>query len=223
MGGGVGGQRRLSNATKVNVNTANVFQLMKVQFITQNLAENIVTHRDRKGPFRCLDDLLKVKGIKVALFSAIRSYLVLSDEADPGGPAGRNHPRNELQMEKWKMNGLNDCRIGQMNQTSLNRVQLSQANNCPLDTNQSYISQVEPIQPQVNQSPVNRPSLSMHLLQLPGSHQHLDEPGRRSDHPSGRTHRTLRLASWNLDQCSLEKVENPGVREVVAMTILDNG
>uniref|UniRef100_UPI00398EE732 endonuclease/exonuclease/phosphatase family domain-containing protein 1 isoform X2 n=1 Tax=Pristiophorus japonicus TaxID=55135 RepID=UPI00398EE732 len=35
--------------------------------------------------------------------------------------------------------------------------------------------------------------------------------------------RVLRLASWNLQGCSTEKANNPGVREVVCMTLLENG
>ncbi|MGH0138681.1 UNVERIFIED_CONTAM: hypothetical protein FKN15_018880 [Acipenser sinensis] len=33
----------------------------------------------------------------------------------------------------------------------------------------------------------------------------------------------LRLATWNLQCCSSEKANNPGVREVVCMTLLENG
>ncbi|MBN3274501.1 EEPD1 protein, partial [Polyodon spathula] len=33
----------------------------------------------------------------------------------------------------------------------------------------------------------------------------------------------LRLATWNLQHCSSEKANNPGVREVVCMTLLENG
>ncbi|KAM4687679.1 endonuclease/exonuclease/phosphatase family domain-containing protein 1 [Discoglossus pictus] len=32
----------------------------------------------------------------------------------------------------------------------------------------------------------------------------------------------LRVATWNLQNCSLEKASNPGVREVVCMTLLEN-
>ncbi|XP_072880140.1 endonuclease/exonuclease/phosphatase family domain-containing protein 1 [Hemitrygon akajei] len=35
--------------------------------------------------------------------------------------------------------------------------------------------------------------------------------------------RVLRIASWNLQSCSTEKATNPGVREVVCMTLLENG
>ncbi|XP_078489998.1 endonuclease/exonuclease/phosphatase family domain-containing protein 1 [Ciona intestinalis] len=33
----------------------------------------------------------------------------------------------------------------------------------------------------------------------------------------------VRIATWNLQHCSSEKTRNPGVREVVCMTILENG
>lgn len=40
--------------------------------------------------------------------------------------------------------------------------------------------------------------------------------GTRDGHP------VLRAATWNLQDCSLEKANNPGVREVVCMTLLEN-
>jgi len=67
--------------SKVNVNAANVFQLMKVKLVTQTLAENIVEYRSRRGRFTTLDDLVKVKGIKSGLVGAIRQNLVLDDES----------------------------------------------------------------------------------------------------------------------------------------------
>ena len=33
----------------------------------------------------------------------------------------------------------------------------------------------------------------------------------------------VRIATWNLQQCSVEKVNNPGVREVICATIFENG
>ena len=33
----------------------------------------------------------------------------------------------------------------------------------------------------------------------------------------------VRMATWNLEKCGAEKAENPGVKEVVAMTLLENG
>jgi hypothetical protein len=33
----------------------------------------------------------------------------------------------------------------------------------------------------------------------------------------------VRIASWNVERFSEEKANNPGVREVICMTILENG
>ena len=44
---------------KVNVNKGNVFQLMKVKGVSQQLAQNIVAYRDKKGLYRTLDELGK--------------------------------------------------------------------------------------------------------------------------------------------------------------------
>ena len=32
----------------------------------------------------------------------------------------------------------------------------------------------------------------------------------------------FRVATWNFQECSLEKIQNPGVREVICMTVLEN-
>ena len=74
----------------VNINTANVFQLMKVKGVGQGLAENIVTYRDKKGPFKFVDDLLKVKGIGPAVLSAIRQSLTL-DSSAPSNNTSHRH------------------------------------------------------------------------------------------------------------------------------------
>nr|XP_033786093.1 endonuclease/exonuclease/phosphatase family domain-containing protein 1 isoform X1 [Geotrypetes seraphini] len=42
-------------------------------------------------------------------------------------------------------------------------------------------------------------------------------PGVREGRP------VLRVATWNLQRCSVDKANNPGVREVLCMTLLENG
>ena len=80
----MGHSRQSSGAiVKVNINTANVFQLMKVKGISQLLAENIVSYRDKKGPFKSVDDLVKVKGVTPGLVSAVRPFLILDEETIP--------------------------------------------------------------------------------------------------------------------------------------------
>lgn len=167
--GSAGGQGR-TGVTKVNVNTSNVFQLMKVRFLTQYLAENIVAYRDRKGPFATFDDLLKVKGIKSEVLSAIQPSLMLADDVSSVTLRSMNGPRTSDVLEGMS---LHDPSCGK----SLEVLPLG---------------------------PLSRRSVRSWTLSAPS------ENG-------------LRVASWNLDRCSCEKMDNPGVREVVAMTILENG
>ncbi|KAG8181292.1 hypothetical protein JTE90_019385 [Oedothorax gibbosus] len=65
----------LKEPKKVNVNTANVFQLMSVCRMTQEMAANIAHHRERKGPFKTLSDLSKVKGLPPDRLAIVKMYL----------------------------------------------------------------------------------------------------------------------------------------------------
>ncbi|XP_064640427.1 endonuclease/exonuclease/phosphatase family domain-containing protein 1-like [Lineus longissimus] len=68
---------------KPSINDSNIFQLMKVKGLNQVLAENIVSYRDKKGRFRGMDDLVKVKGIHPALLAAFRHRVLLNAEKPP--------------------------------------------------------------------------------------------------------------------------------------------
>ncbi|CAL1281180.1 unnamed protein product [Larinioides sclopetarius] len=66
---------RTSPSKLVNVNTANVFQLMSVPRMTQEMAANIMHYRERKGPFKTLSDLSKVKGLPPDRLAIVKMYL----------------------------------------------------------------------------------------------------------------------------------------------------
>lgn len=65
--------------TIINVNTSSVFQLQQLSGMNQELAAKLVDYRNRKGPFKSLDDLVKVKGLSHARLGAIRSGLCVQD------------------------------------------------------------------------------------------------------------------------------------------------
>lgn len=66
--------------TLLNINTASVFDLQQLNGLNQELAAKIVDYRIRKGPFKSLDQLLKIKGISAIRLGTIRQYLILTDE-----------------------------------------------------------------------------------------------------------------------------------------------
>ncbi len=65
----------ISSAEKININTANAEDLMKIKGIGQTIAGRIIEYRYQIGRFASVDDLKNVKGVSVALFEKIRSRL----------------------------------------------------------------------------------------------------------------------------------------------------
>ncbi|KAK2155476.1 hypothetical protein LSH36_239g03017 [Paralvinella palmiformis] len=179
----------------VNVNTCNVFQLMKVPGLTQLLAENIVAYRDKKGLFRNIDELLKVRGIKKALLSAVRPYLMLYDATN-------------INTDLAHTNGLLPS-----SQSSQPIVELRHMRNA----SQTLSLPIRPASASILGSQEDLISLYGPLLNKSFRSRKRPVLFRKN----GRS--ILRLATWNLHMCDVQKAENPGVKEVIAMTILENG
>lgn len=67
-----------------NVNTSSVFQLQQINGMNQELAAKLVEYRTKKGPFKSLDDLVKVKGLSQSRLCAIKASLCCNDNGEFG-------------------------------------------------------------------------------------------------------------------------------------------
>ncbi|WP_255507386.1 Tex family protein [Mycolicibacterium sp. 018/SC-01/001] len=81
------------NAVGVDVNTASVPLLARVSGITETLAESIVAHRDRTGPFRNRSALLEVPRLGPKAFEQCAGFLRIRDGEDPLDNSGV-HPES---------------------------------------------------------------------------------------------------------------------------------
>jgi len=71
-----------ANAAPVNVNTADAQTLAKnINGVGPKKAQAIVTYRKSNGPFRSIQDLIKVKGIGQKTLDKNKSDLLFSDAA----------------------------------------------------------------------------------------------------------------------------------------------
>jgi competence ComEA-like helix-hairpin-helix protein len=68
-----GGQTQLPSisAAKIDLNKATAEQLAKFPGLNSSLARGIVEYRDKSGPFKTPEDLLKVKGITKEILNKI--------------------------------------------------------------------------------------------------------------------------------------------------------
>lgn len=63
------------NAGMVNINTANVERLMTLPGVGEARAKAIIAYRENNGEFQCIEDIMKVTGIKEAAFAKIRDLI----------------------------------------------------------------------------------------------------------------------------------------------------
>lgn len=75
-------------AKPVNINTADVAELMEIPGIGQAKAQAIVAYRQSK-PFESTQELANVKGIGDRLLAKISPYVTVSGKARKPGAAGR--------------------------------------------------------------------------------------------------------------------------------------
>ena len=64
---------------KIDINRADPWLLEALPGIGEVLAQSIVDYRSENGPFKRIEDLLKVSGIGEATFEKIRDYITVSD------------------------------------------------------------------------------------------------------------------------------------------------
>ena len=61
----------------VNINTADVKELMKLEGVGRRVAEKIVEYRDTHGPFKKPEELRKVEGVGNGLWERNRTRIVI--------------------------------------------------------------------------------------------------------------------------------------------------
>ena len=69
------GPARAATPTKIDLNKATVEQLAKMPGLTSALAKSIVEYREKSGPFKAPEDLLKVKGVTKEILNKLSPKL----------------------------------------------------------------------------------------------------------------------------------------------------
>ena len=74
--------RSAAPAQVVNLNSATVAQLEALPGIGPSMAQRIVAHREKNGPFKKLEDLMNIQGIGEKSFLKLRPLLSIGGQSD---------------------------------------------------------------------------------------------------------------------------------------------
>ena len=66
-----------ASVEKININTASVKELQKLDGVGRGVAQRIVDYREANGPFKRTEDLRKVEGVGAATFERNRERIVV--------------------------------------------------------------------------------------------------------------------------------------------------
>jgi len=73
----IAGAKRAAGTTQTNINTASIGELEELPGVGKVLAERIVAHREKYGPFRRAEHLMMVQGMSDNKFRKIQPLVAL--------------------------------------------------------------------------------------------------------------------------------------------------
>lgn len=62
---------------KININKASIEELMQLDGVGQKYAMRIVEYREKNGPFKQAEDIMKVRGIGTKIFEANKDRITV--------------------------------------------------------------------------------------------------------------------------------------------------
>lgn len=184
-------QQRSSPLKVVNINTANMFQLMTVRGMSQEMAANVIHYRERKGPFKNVDELLKVKSFTPHKLSRMRLYIM---------------------VDTWT--ARKDIRSFSPSTPQINPIYKKRTQHRRTKSAPPCHSDIKKLRM------LDKSTQEVYdLLSKKCSRPIFEKPYTFNN--NGQS--CFRIGLWNLQCFSVDKAKNPGVREVVCRTILENG
>ncbi|MBN2374422.1 helix-hairpin-helix domain-containing protein [bacterium] len=89
--------KKFVSEEKININTATEEELVKLKRIGPRLAKDIIEFREKNGPFKNIEDILKVKGIGPKFWEANKDRITVSEEETKPAEEASESPEEETE------------------------------------------------------------------------------------------------------------------------------
>lgn len=194
----------LASRPKLNVNTATVFDLQQLPGLNQELAAKIYDYRMRKGNFKTVDHLIKVKGITSSRLANTRIHLCATSDDSVSFNSFTSTPLKSTSLVRDdSADSSAPPTPGRLGSSSHRK-----SSSVPMKMNHKLVNGFQ-------NAPIND------IYELLGAYSHRPTVADHFQYERNGQ-RAVRIGSWNLDRMTMSKADNPGVLEVVCRTILEN-
>ncbi|XP_067853516.1 endonuclease/exonuclease/phosphatase family domain-containing protein 1-like [Heptranchias perlo] len=238
--------------SRVNVNTAAEEQLMTLQGINRTLAHNMVLYRHKIGGFRKIEDVALVTGVGAAKLQQIRPEICVSSRESSQSMEDLSS-FDLLSSTKLNINIASEKQLMAlqgMTEELAHRIvhhrtaygpfkhiddllQVTGMDMLLLSPIRSKLTVTHP-KPISSRSCVRlgdqpNPIFSFYSLQnlslKPGVRDRASSVRPAAEAFTGMFdgRQVVRIGSWNLQSLTVDKINNRGVREVICLTLLENG
>lgn len=106
----------------LDLNEANMFDLLHIPCITQEMAANILYYRDKKGKFKNVNELKRVKGMNTLMFSVLRTHFMVDKDYVKDNSFNNNYDDCDKYEEEDDIISTNQLRMGNSNGVPLDDI-----------------------------------------------------------------------------------------------------
>ena len=223
------------NNNPININQATEDELLLLPGITRQTAENILQYREVNKGFKQIKELCQVSGVTYEIYRCIHCDITINSSL-----------RNKHELVNLNSASYNElCTLPGLTPNLVSKIikrrerkglfsfiddllKIKGINYVILSTIRPHVT-VNQQQQTSHRYSIKTHSLASILLEtLPPELQNIllssSPPQRLSSdhHHDNNKQKTFRFASWNLQQLTTNKAQNPGVKEVICRVILEN-
>ncbi|KAF7991882.1 hypothetical protein HCN44_010683 [Aphidius gifuensis] len=201
--------------SQVDINSASIFDLQVVPGVDQELASRIVEKRLKRGCYYSIDEIGKLRGVGKYRLAIIKPHLKINGYTNGTNKKLTNggSPSSSSLSYPQASSTPRTNNIKKINRDKIQPIPMSD-----IDDDDNVNDEDHESDKMIDLNPGITENEIWELLSIASPRPQLD-----NDYITNLTNRkSIRIATWNLNNFNTDKAENHGVMEIICRTILEN-